>query len=67
MHSGWKRWQRRLLVLGTGGVTFGWIQGFSMVNQSWIWTGFLQTLFSGLIRVLFGFWFPVVTGTGNIA
>ncbi len=54
MGGSWLRMQRRVALLATGGVTLGILQGFQMVNFSWVFTQFFSQLLSALVVILFG-------------
>ena len=46
------RWQKRLYLLATGAVTFGWLQAFQGLNFNGLFAGFLTTIFSALVAAL---------------
>ncbi len=67
MRSEWTRWQRRVAVLATGGVTLGVLGGLSMVNFAYIFTNFLSQLLGTLIAVLLGGTSQTITGLGGLS
>ena len=48
------RLQRFCLALSTGGITFGVLQGFALVNWATFWTNWLSNFFATLATLLFG-------------
>jgi hypothetical protein len=51
MHPQWVRWQKRLAALGSGGITFGIIQGFGLINWPVFITQLLVQFFSIFARL----------------
>lgn len=45
---------RRLAVLSSGAVMFGWLQGLDLVRFSEVFTQVLSSLFSALVSLLLG-------------
>ncbi len=54
MRGEWIRWQRRIAVLATGGVTLGILEGLSMVNFAYLFTNFLSQFLGALVTLLLG-------------
>ncbi len=54
MHPMWIRWQKRCLVLASGGITLGIIQGFNLINWPVFITQLLIQFLSVFVTLLFG-------------
>ncbi len=54
MHPTWVRWQKRLLILASGGITLGIIQGFNLINWPVFITQLLVQWLSVIVTLLFG-------------
>ncbi len=54
MQPQWIRCRKWCLLLSSGAVTFGWLQGLSMVNFASLFTEFLSRWLSLIVTVLFG-------------
>jgi len=48
------RYRKLLAAVSCGGITFGWLQAWGMLNFSEIWTNFLAMLLSVLVSILLG-------------
>jgi hypothetical protein len=51
MHPMWLRWQKRCLVLASGGITLGILQGFGLINWPVFITQLLVQFFSIFARI----------------
>jgi hypothetical protein len=48
------RWWKRVAALSCGGVTFGWLQAWELVDFAGMWTQLLTLLLQVVITFLFG-------------
>lgn len=54
MRANWMCWQKRLAVMAAGGVTFGILQGFSLVSFASLFTNLLASWLSIIVALLLG-------------
>jgi len=54
MRANWIRWQKRLVLMASGGMAFGVLQGLSLVNFASLFTTLLASWLSILVALLLG-------------
>jgi hypothetical protein len=54
MRPSWQKAYKWCVVMSTGGVTLGILQGLQGVNFAQFWTNWLSQLLSVLVTILFG-------------
>ena len=49
-----QRYWKKIAALSCGGVTFGWLQAWEMIDFAQLWTQWLSALLAALATALFG-------------